>query len=73
MADETPNLRWFEPLGRCRCGKPGTGILRGERNESYGAHCQKCADKRLKASKRVRAATHPVNIDQFETRKDAQR
>jgi hypothetical protein len=55
---ESPDLRWFENTERkCgRCGKRATGILRGSRNESYGPHCQRCADKRLKDSEKVRAA-----------------
>lgn len=53
---ETPSLRWFDAAGfRCRqCGKHADGNLMSDRNESYGAHCQKCADKRLKASAQVR-------------------
>jgi hypothetical protein len=52
--DESPNVQWFEAFAKCRCGKPSSGILRGTRNESYGPHCKKCADGRMKASKRVR-------------------
>ena len=55
MGRETTELRWFEALPKCRCGKPSTGILRGSRNESYGYHCTECADKRLKASQRERS------------------
>lgn len=56
MASEVPNLRWFENTERkCSCGKRATGILRGDRNESYGPHCNRCAARRLKASERVRA------------------
>lgn len=53
---ETPDLRWFEQqTHKCwMCGKPATGILRGFRNESYGHHCKKCAEKRLKDSAKVR-------------------
>ena len=53
---ETPDLRWFEVTDRkcARCGKHAIGILRGSRNESYGPHCQRCADKRLKDSAKVR-------------------
>lgn len=56
---ESTELRWFEPTdSKCgRCGKRATGILRGSRNESYGPHCQRCADKRLKDSEKARAAT----------------
>lgn len=55
---EVANLRWFENTERkcARCGKRATGILRGSQNESYGPHCQRCADKRLKDSEKVRAA-----------------
>lgn len=54
---ETPDLRWFEGIARpkcIQCGKWAAGVLRGVRNESYGPHCQKCADKRLAASKKLR-------------------
>lgn len=52
--EESPHIQWFERHSRCRCGKKSDGILRGTRNESYGEHCQRCADRRLKASQRVR-------------------
>lgn len=53
---ETPDLRWFESTERkCSvCGRRATGVLRGIRNESYGPHCQKCADKRLRESEKAR-------------------
>lgn len=47
-------VRWFEDLGRCVCGKPATGVLRGPRNESYGTHCRPCAEKRIKKAERER-------------------
>lgn len=53
---ETEHLRWFEAFPRCSCGKPSNGILRGDTNQSYGHHCSKCANKRLKESNRVRLA-----------------
>lgn len=49
-------VRWFEALGTCRCGKPATGVLRGPRNESYGPYCQRCADARLKKAQKEREA-----------------
>lgn len=53
--NETTELRWFEAYPVCsRCGKVAHGILRGTQNQSYGSHCRKCADKRLKASERAR-------------------
>jgi len=53
--DETPNLQWFNPHSECRmCGKRSNGILMSNRNESYGAHCNRCAEKRLKRSKEIR-------------------
>lgn len=53
--EDTPDLRWFDAYPDCRqCGKPAAGVLMDVRNSSYGAHCRRCADKRLKASKRVR-------------------
>ena len=52
---ETPYLRWFKSYPPCRmCGKKSDGLLYDHRNESYGDHCKKCADKRLTDSKRVR-------------------
>lgn len=56
-------LRWFENTERTctMCQKRAVGILRGSRNESYDPHCKTCAEKRLKASEKVRAslATEP--------------
>lgn len=54
--DESPDLRWFRTESyTCRqCGKRAAGELFDSRNGTYGLHCQKCADKRLAASKRVR-------------------
>jgi ribosome-binding protein aMBF1 (putative translation factor) len=52
---ETPDLRWFDPYPPCRmCGKKADGNLMSVRNERYGEHCKRCADKRLKLSKEVR-------------------
>lgn len=52
---EVPNLRWFDTFSRCRkCDKRAHGILRGSRNESYGTYCTKCAEKRLRDSKKIR-------------------
>jgi hypothetical protein len=59
MADQ---VRWFDSLGSCgSCGKSATGLLRGPRNESYGAYCLKCADRRLKKAERERAAEAGTN------------
>lgn len=55
MLEETPDLRWFSAYPACRmCGKVAHGLLMDVRNTSYGAHCNKCADKRLAMSKKVR-------------------
>ena len=53
---ETTELRWFEERDmKCvQCGKRASGILRGSRNESYGRHCKKCAEKRLRDSEKER-------------------
>lgn len=50
------DVRWFDPLGKCSggCGKPATGVLRGSRNDSHGAYCYSCANKRLAAAKKSR-------------------
>jgi len=54
---ETPRLRWFEAYSPCRiCGGKSAGLLRGVSNESYGDHCKKCADRRLKLSAAIRDA-----------------
>ena len=45
---------WFDPVGTCRCGKPATGFLRGDRNQSMGPYCRKCADKRIKDANKAR-------------------
>lgn len=52
MSDQ---VRWFEALGQCPCGKPATGTLRGPRNESYGTWCRRCAEARIKRAERERA------------------
>jgi hypothetical protein len=53
--EETPELRWFKVYPPCRmCGKKSDGLLYDRRNESYGDHCKKCAEKRLALSKVVR-------------------
>jgi len=59
---ETPNLRWFESTERkcAACGKRATGILRGIQNESYGPHCEPCANKRLRASEKARRIDIPA-------------
>lgn len=52
---ETTLLRWFDHFPSCqRCGKASNGILRGQGNASYGYHCNKCAEKRLKDSEKAR-------------------
>lgn len=57
VLEETPNLQWFDPYPACRmCHKKADGNLMSNRNENYGAHCRKCAEARLKLSKKVRNA-----------------
>lgn len=59
---ETPHLRWFEEWGRCgQCRRKADGILRGTGNESYGPHCKRCAERRLKesAAQRVKEGNRP--------------
>ena len=50
------DVRWFEKIGTCACGcgKDAVGMLRGPRNESYGAYAAKCAEKRLTKAKAER-------------------
>ena len=65
--EESPDLQWFRYIQtKCRqCGKPGVGHIMGIRNEDYGLHCQKCADKRIALSKKVRErlSTQEVHDD----------
>lgn len=57
MSRETDDLRWFEAIPKCgRCGKDAHGKLMGSMNQSYGWHCRRCAEKRLKDSAKVRSA-----------------
>jgi len=51
-------VRWFErTVQKCQvCGKTATGVLRGPANESYGHHCDRCAERRLKKAEKERAA-----------------
>jgi len=61
---ETTELRWFDKYPSClMCSKRADGVLYGTQNQSYGAHCQRCADKRLKASEAARkeVMTTPLN------------
>ena len=54
---KTPDpVRWFDEFGSCRCGKPADGRLMGERNESYGLYCRRCAAARLKKADAERRA-----------------
>jgi hypothetical protein len=64
---ESPNPRWFDNdyNRKCSCGKRADGNLRGSRNESYGPHCKACANKRLKASERVRKENLEKMVSQF--------
>lgn len=54
-------VRWFEELGPCHgnCGRPGIGVLRGPRNDSYGPYCRKCAEKRLRRAAKLRMKGPP--------------
>ena len=48
-------VRWFDRLGRCVCGKPAIGTWRGPGNDSYGTACAKCGDARVKKAERERS------------------
>lgn len=52
--DETTELRWFEAVPKCTCGRLAEGKLMGAKNQSYGWHCRRCAGLRLKASEKAR-------------------
>lgn len=58
-AEMTDQAQWFDGLGKCRCGKNATGILRGTRNESYGPYCPRCAEARIKKAQRERERSPP--------------
>ena len=55
------DVRWFDALGRCQCGRPATGVLRGSRNESFGPSCERCANARLKRADKARALLSPAS------------
>ena len=61
VLDESPDVQWFSPYGKCRCGKQATGDLKGRRNESFGPHCTSCAKKRIAAAKRVRESENAAS------------
>lgn len=48
------DVRWFDKLPNCVCGKPAHGRLMGSRNDSHGPYCTKCAEARLKKAKASR-------------------
>lgn len=56
VRDVMAEVRWFDHLGTCQCGKPAIGILRGSRNEDRGKACMRCAERRLAESDRARHA-----------------
>jgi hypothetical protein len=46
--------QWFEPLGRCACGKPATGELKSYWGNSVLARsCRPCAERRIKAAHKL--------------------
>lgn len=52
---ESTDLRWFDEHPKCaRCGKDAHGRLMGSQNQSFGWHCRKCAEKRLRDSAKAR-------------------
>ena len=55
--DYPDQVRWFDPTGKCECGKSAVGKLMGPRNESYGAYCAACAKKRLDRAKQEQSAS----------------
>jgi hypothetical protein len=63
MNDDPDPVRWFEDLGRCRCGRPATGTLRGPRNESYGIACLRCGLRRVALAVEARARAEKKAAD----------
>lgn len=51
---ENDDARWFDGLGRCRCGKPANGHVMGSRNQKMEVSCEKCALKRLAKARKER-------------------
>lgn len=51
------SARWFSSLGSCtKCGRAATGTLMGDRNQSLGAYCERCATATIKAADKAMAA-----------------
>ena len=48
MAKELDDARWFESIGKCRCGKPANGWVNGRHNQKMETCCQKCGEARVK-------------------------
>lgn len=47
-------IRWFQPVGTCQCGKPAHGWLMGPRNDKWGVACAPCSKKALAAAEKAR-------------------
>jgi len=54
IATWSAEVRWFDRLGSCRCGKAATGVLRGPGNASYGNACESCAKRALAQADKAR-------------------
>jgi len=44
--------KWFSELPPCPgCGRQSTGVLMSQFNDKMGAHCKRCALKRIQMDK----------------------
>ena len=41
---EQDPAQWFQPVGRCSCGRPAQGTVRDGRNEVLGVACIRCGE-----------------------------
>lgn len=48
------DARWFDGIGKCRCGKPANGYVMGSRNQKMAASCERCAERRIKKARKDR-------------------
>ncbi len=58
------DVRWFHQLGTCQsCGKQATGTLKGSHNQSLGASCKRCAEKRIAQAAKARANLEKIRAE----------
>jgi hypothetical protein len=56
MIERADPARWFRALGACcKCARPAHGTLFDFRNDSMGAYCTTCANRRLREADKANA------------------